>query len=39
MSALYGDVLGLKQLLKVENIVNAVSFQTNNNNVFALVLR
>lgn len=39
MPSLYGDVLCLKQLLRVDTIVNAVSFQTHNNNVFALVLR
>lgn len=39
MPSLYGDVLNLKQILRVENIVNAVSFQTSNNNIFALVLR
>ncbi|XP_060880843.1 uncharacterized protein LOC132952538 [Metopolophium dirhodum] len=38
MTCLYGDVLSLKQLLRVDNIVNAVSFQTNNSNIFALVL-
>lgn len=39
MPSLYGDVLSLKQLLTAENIVNAVSFQTLSNNIFALVLR
>lgn len=39
MPSLYGDILSLKQVLKVENIINAVSFQTHNSNIFALVLR
>ncbi|XP_050430653.1 uncharacterized protein LOC126839387 isoform X2 [Adelges cooleyi] len=38
MSLLYGDIFDLKQVLKVENIVNAVSFQTSTNNIFAIVL-
>lgn len=39
MSSLYGDVLCLKELLKADSIVNAVSFQTHSNNIFALVLK
>jgi hypothetical protein len=39
MPSLYGDVLCLKELLRADSIVNAVSFQTNSNNIFALVLR
>ncbi|XP_025416590.1 uncharacterized protein LOC112687852 isoform X2 [Sipha flava] len=38
MPSLYGDVLCLKELLRADSIVNAVSFQTNSNNIFALVL-